>query len=951
MMKFGEIAFLEMPTRLIGWMSDAWNGDSKIVALVAFFCLVLVAGAIALHFIRWVLDTAAAIVTSLAKLGLRLIGSTERKFAYRRRQQFCGALRSDLDSMAKLENWNDQWFTDLEAEVEANGQYYSGQFNRIIGRSSNGVRRVASLMQAINTSAEERMVLVGEPGSGKSIALRHLARQLADIGTSLRGEKLQIPLYINLKELPACEPSELNADFIEDFVKDHVRRGDSDTAEYLRDHWQDFKSRGIWFFLFDSFDEIPAILHAPNGSPTVSAHSNAVRQFMDGMGSCKGVLASREYKGPEALPWKQLRILTLDAKHKDELIENTSLDSEQKNQVRRHLSGTENAIFGNPLFLSLLCRHIKKIGEAPTNDLDLLGSHIRSLAERDPKYLLEKYGFSPADLLTGATGLAVLFAERPELSLAPRYDEIALVSAESKWVQPEKLEPLLSALIDFKIGRSDVKEARLGDRRFSFAHRRYQETLFVEHLAKNPDHISHTELLLDSRWREFAVTLLQSQPASIVRMFTSEATLLITRLELPLIPISSELGSNFYYSEWAAQPLLHLLKLLNEGLARRLDDVPDALRAAIADQLIPRWLKGDLVDKLMILRHGCLLPAAQYQEILEWGMLSKIEVVQEACFKNAQYLGSTERKLNGWIRLRLADEVIAADNRIELHKLDALSHRLPRDLGAPVIFARCKKLWSLTYSLLPVRATLAMINFQIAYIDRSLGQNFLRVKSASQASLLTTLVFYWVPIFFIATVAAISEASSHILSTLLVLLTVGTATLWTSMVLRAEPERLSINYLFKYLARGKGLLKKELLIPVLAVGVFGGVFVATVATLVQILGVDFTGIAFIAFMISLMVMLQIMRIKRVRSAKNRLAAYLKDNPNAFQLVRNARTFEELTLWLNGRANMLFDRPEVVRSILCYLSDSEKNNAKPDRFSRSSLRKLESELLNKLQLIS
>jgi len=170
--------------------------------------------------------------------------------------------------MAKLENWNDQWFTDLEAEVEADGGYYNGPFNRLIGRSSIGVRRVASLMLAIKTSAEKRMVLVGEPGSGKSIALRHLARQLAEIGVSLKGERLQIPLYINLKELPSHDLSTLNADFIENFVKDHVRRGDSDTAEYLREHWQDFKSRGIWFFLFDSFDEIPAILHAAERQPS-----------------------------------------------------------------------------------------------------------------------------------------------------------------------------------------------------------------------------------------------------------------------------------------------------------------------------------------------------------------------------------------------------------------------------------------------------------------------------------------------------------------------------------------------------------------------------------------------------------------------------------------------------------------------------------------------------------
>ena len=249
----------------------------------------------------------------------------------------------------------------------------------------------------------------------------------------------------------------------------------------------------------------------------IERHTHALRQFMDGMGACRGVLASREYKGPKALIWQKLRILPLNQRRQDELIDNTFLTNYQKSMVQQYLATVETGIYGNPLFLSLLCRYIGDKQQGPRNDYDLLLRHIQHLAERDTEYILKKYGLSANQLLDAAILLAVLFAEDRNLSLAPRHDEITASLGKRSWVFPVDLEQVLSALIDVKIGRSDVKEARLGDRRFTFSHRRYQETLFVQYLAEHPKHIPASELLLNTQWREFTVTILQSQNEEIVR--------------------------------------------------------------------------------------------------------------------------------------------------------------------------------------------------------------------------------------------------------------------------------------------------------------------------------------------------------------------------------------------------------------------------------------------------
>lgn len=408
-------------------------------------------------------------------------------------------------------------------------------------------------------------------------------------------------------------------------------------------------------------------------------------------------MASREYKGPEALPWQKLRILPLKQPRQEELIENTFLTEDQKDLVRQHLATVETGIFGNPLFMSLLCRYIGDNQKVPNNDHELLINHIDRLGRRDPDYIQKKYSLDAEQLLKGATLLAVLFAERPELSLAPKCDDIVTAFAERQYNFPVDVVHLLSALIEVKIGRSDVKEAKLGDRRFTFSHRRYQETLFVQYLAKNPEHIATRELLLDNRWREFTVTLIQAQPANVVERFAQEAARIMDSLEPMKIDVPQELGEGLHYFDWNNGELLHLLTLLNEGFARRLEEVPDNLRLVISRQLSPRWYSGDLYDKLMVVRYGCLLPIAEYQEIFEWAINTGADQFLSASFNNAQYLGALSDSTSKWLRQRFANETLVADNKIELYKLDALGNRLPSNIGAPIIFDRCRSLRSLCY--------------------------------------------------------------------------------------------------------------------------------------------------------------------------------------------------------------------------------------------------------------
>lgn len=489
--------------------------------------------------------------------------SPEQRNALRHRQQFAKVVRADLEALAKSENWNDQYFTDLEAEIEAEGYYFRSELARFLGRKSRGLRRVSSLMRAIETSPERNLLVVGEPGSGKSVALRHLGHELAERAIKSRDPREKIPLYINLKELPVATSEEVTADMIKHFVIANVRRGDADTAAFVSEKWLEFRDKGIWFFLFDSFDEIPAVLHAPSDSGVIGQHGEAIRRFLDGLGTCRGIVASREFKGPGNLQWQKFRILPLNKKRQAELIENSFLDKMLKDIVRHHLAGSSTTLQYNPMFLTLLCRYVKDEKQAPKNDHDLLERHIIRLARRDPQFTFKHYRLAPEQLLEGAVKIATLFAENPTSSLAPTENEIEVMLPRDS-IPGGNISDLLSALIDVKIGRSDVPGPRTGDRRFTFAHRRYQETLFVIHLARNPTYLSAKDLLTNIEWREYAVTLLQSQTVGVIAPLFSEATSLL-RVYSQLqhsVPILDDFGGHLRYFEWDADQVVPLLSLL-----------------------------------------------------------------------------------------------------------------------------------------------------------------------------------------------------------------------------------------------------------------------------------------------------------------------------------------------------------------------------------------------------
>ncbi len=726
-----------------------WTGTNEtwrivvVGAFLIFFLLLALTGF--LGALGKAFDGAVKLIEAFKSSGLPRFMKREDRIKVRRRAQFCAVLEADLTNIAKAESWNDQYFTDLEAEVETEGGYYISSLHRRLGLVSTGLRKEKSLIKAISSSIERAIQLTGEPGSGKSVALRHVASQLATRAKTSKAKDALVPLYINLREIDIPAKSPITADNISDFILDNIRRGDSDTTAYVRENWADYRNRGIWFFLFDSFDEIPAVLHAEKGSPVTKEYAEAIRKFLEGMGECRGILASREFKGPDSLPWKKFRILPLTSSKQRELVANAFLSQEQERKVLHHLATSKSSLVNTPLFLTLLCRYVKSKNETPRNDYELLSLQINGLAHRDPVYLRRNYGLDPEDLLKGAQRIARLFAEESSLGLAPTIDQVEAVLNKSE-VPGGDIQRFVAAMVDAKIARADVANAVPGDRRFAFAHRRYQEALFVLHLVAHPGYLSGYDLLTEPRWREYAVTLLQTQPdEALGEMFEAAVQILVEATNRQhRRDALNPLGDCCGYFEWTGEAS-QMLNLLQEGLARRVSIIPEMLSTQVEQFLKVRWETGDSFDRMRVVRDSTLLPQATLGNYLEETFLVGSDKAQSEGFSHTTALvGEIPSVVKQTVLDRLSDEILDARDASALLRVEALVARLPRDLGAEYVYRRCVRLRNIVkfyrFAGLQERYASMFISIGTLFSVREAKRNAARLKSRA-VFMLGTLMF------------------------------------------------------------------------------------------------------------------------------------------------------------------------------------------------------------------
>lgn len=619
------------------------------------------------------------------------LSSGEKGPDRRERQHICDVLDHCIDSLNYAESWSRIPFTDLEAEIEVEGQQYSSALARLFDRSTEGRRKVNRLVNAIQNSKASRILLVGEPGSGKSIALRMLAKDLGKLAGKARGSYV-IPLYVNLRGLEKTADTPPTAQSIEAFVRSNavVDSVASVAAKFVQKHWEEYLRDGKWFFLLDSFDEIPAVLHEGNGSKVVRQYADAIRAFADVTGRCRVIVASREYKAPPLEKWARFHVLRLSTERQERMIAQSLSSKESRRAVRSYIAERGGDAFRNPMFLALLCADITVEGQLPRSDLDLLNRHLENLTSDGAE--LPGTIVSAEEAIDMARRVARVLAVNKEVGLAPSFEQLSHHLCGTS-IDTNRLRQLLDALVFMKVLRTDTWLSSKESSHFAFVHRRYQEALVVQQIATQILPVPSETLLCDGRWREYAVTFFQTQPAEIVQPYLEDAIKLLPVLAADVATVSANFGGEkFEYFVLEDSTCAHVLRLLQDGLRNRYGIRPDALSLTVEETLERFWSRGDLVNQHTALTLYGLASAVQIESKTTDVIQEPSELEHRIAFENLSYLANLSPNLAAWVRLSLANQILDARKLADLWRIEAVVARLPSSIGAENIWKRCKRL-------------------------------------------------------------------------------------------------------------------------------------------------------------------------------------------------------------------------------------------------------------------
>jgi hypothetical protein len=469
------------------------------------------------------------------------------------------------------------------------------------------------------------------------------------------------------------EKEVIDRNLIESFtLKTLNRANDRDVEAFLDEEFQQGLQDGIWLFLFDSFDEIPEVLSSTEADQIIRDYSGAIYDFLHGMNKCRGIVASRYFRGPGQAGFHHFRILPLTDERKLRLIRKASLPVKLEQELLGELGAARYEIremTKNPMFLSLLCQHMEAGNPFPKNPHSVFESYIDARLKYDTTRLQRRFNLTPDRLRRTAEDVAFAMSSDNDIGLSPNRERLKSAMVRQDIGIEQDFDNVLDALEYIKITRTDTIVTSNTSPSFTFAHRRFQEYFATNVVLREHHRIEPRQLLTDARWRETTVVLFQTQnPESLkslfeeIRLILSEMSKSISNMiDKPLEYISTSLEDidptiqKQELPQLFAWPhgLLHLLSLLQDGFASTANNLPDDIRLVLSKILLTAYTRGILPDRKWALE----VAGIALQPILLWLLRSSFaeqsQWMRDITYHQVTKLGSIPEDVASWIRKSL----------------------------------------------------------------------------------------------------------------------------------------------------------------------------------------------------------------------------------------------------------------------------------------------------------
>lgn len=617
----------------------------------------------------------------------------------RRRKLFADHLESAMRRLAEKEEWRDSRFAELEAEVELERESPPERWRRRFGASrGTRVRRVPSLTSALKKSSQRLIVLEGDPGGGKSVALRHLAQSMALRASRRPSERSVLPIYVNLKTFRPPANRRVSAEDVREFVLESLNPAQSrDIDRFLRDEFDTGLEEGLWLCLFDSFDEIPAVLGASEAESNIEEYSDAISGFI-GMGSSRGIIASREFRGPRAMGWPRFRVMPLTRKRRAALIKRADLDDEAENMLLHDLGAMEldvQQLADNPLFLSLLCEYVRDERSMPESTHAVMETYVRSRLSRDRERIESRFAVAIDATRAFAEEMAFQMLSTPELGLSASRTRIIERVGQRLGQSADEGGAAIDALIYSKLARYSDDEVHRSpeDAPVTFSHRRLQEYFATCIVINEPSRIGPTELLTNGRWRETAVAVLQTRrPEDTIELLTQAEEVLRERTAAGRNGDSPDGTPGRIWRPG----VLHVLDLLANGL--KPDQSGQHPVSGMANEILDHaWEHGNRLDRKWVVELCAAAGTERAIGYLKRAFDSESLWLRDHAYAQVRRLGPAASRLESQIRQMLLDMSVGGTLRrnrktvrAQLQRLAApgpLQRAVSLILAAPVVGA------------------------------------------------------------------------------------------------------------------------------------------------------------------------------------------------------------------------------------------------------------------------
>lgn len=634
----------------------------------------------------------------------------------RKRSLFVKHLLYEVERLNREADWNDFYYTELEAEVEVNpledlesrGVLTIVRLVPSLFRDWLGLKRATnvedSLTSAIERSNSKVFLVIGDPGSGKTVSLRHLFLRLAENAVNTNSSNAVVPIYANLKSLN-MRPEEVTADSIREWILAQVKAGqDRLIHQFLEQNFDNMLQEGQFFFLLDSFDEIPLVLDADENAEVVRQYALALNRFLHAPHSSRGLVSSRPYRSPKAFVGQKLTIRALTNNQiRSALGKYLSERRELAYQTWQELERDRSDLLQfvrNPFYLNLLARFTLDEHRLPDKHYELYEHFVEKRFQEDESRLSAISNVSCEDAIETTSFLAYEMMRQENLGLEAPESVIATMLNQRFGIQRTK--GLLEFLLYAKLGRFG-REHTASESEFSFVHRRFHEYFSARYLSSNPRLLTELNTNFDDRWREVLVLLCENLPSDQLQPVLSKAqAFLLDAIGEP-------------EDKHKQQDALVTLSFLRDGFQKNYHTLPAVFQPLATLTIIHQFQNGNLLEQKRAIESTAILDQSceSTVNILEYSLNSDSQWLRETAIYSCRNMEHVTQGIHESILGHILHTYERTWAPWQQTMLEAL--RLARSPLLQSLFSVQKMLYILAWIRLPLLPATALYSFSMLF--------------------------------------------------------------------------------------------------------------------------------------------------------------------------------------------------------------------------------------------